>query len=434
MPAQLPDLPDRAGDPWRSGSGSTTGHHARTNLLLEAVACSVTTVNGVESSFGDLSRCLTERLGVDAVLLVRWHAVTETVMVVDASTAARTLIGKAVSRASTVAELGEGMLSAAVCTNTAVAFDGFYHLLATAGLRSAAGVKVAQDDAGAVLLWVADRGEIAPAQVEALSVIGEALDGIVHDAESRPTAELTVNGALSVEQEQLLALGNLARSAGHEINNALAAMLGQAQLLLEELGTDRRGERVRVIMNRCASLMTMARMLEEYGSVRVVEPVETMDLAVLALEAVATTRSVWNEQARARGLKVDLEIEASEPAMIMAAPAALKRALVHLIFNAIQALDDVGGTVRVSVGQRGDEAVCDIADDGCGMTMEVLRMARQPFYTTRPGVGKGMGLSLAESILRQHGGDLQIQSTPGCGTTVTIYLPMATEGAAGTDG
>lgn len=425
MPAQSPDLPDGARSPGPGSTASSADHHARTSLLLEAVACTVTGVSGVERSFVDLARCLTERLGVDAVLLVRWHEVTETVMVADASPAARLLAGKAVSRAPTVGELAEGLLSAAVCTNTSVAFDGFYHLLATAGFRSAAGVRVEHDDTGAVLLWVVNRGEITSAQVEGLGTIGEALGGMVEDAEGRPTAELAVSGALSGEQEQLLALGNLARSAGHEINNALAAMLGQAQLLLEELGADRRAERVRVIMNRCAALMTMARTLEEYGSVRVVEPVEAADLAVLALEAVATTRSVWNEQAAARGLKVDLEIDANEPAVVMAAPAALKRALVHLIFNAIQALDDVGGTVCVSVGQRGDEAVCEIADDGCGMTMEVLRMARQPFFTTRPGVGKGMGLSLAESILRQHGGDLQIQSSPGCGTTVTIYLPMA---------
>ncbi len=409
------------------GPGENPGRaatSASTSPLLEAVACTVTGMGGLEASFSDLARCLTERLGVDAVLLVRWHAQTETVFIADASGPASALVGKAVSRAATVTELAEGQLSAAVYTNTNVAFDTFYHLLGTVGLRSAAGVKVSGDEGEAVLLWVASRGEMGPAQVENLTVLGEALGGMARSGDGCPGLGLSVSGVLTAEQEQLLALGNLARSAGHEINNALAAMLGQSQLLLEELHDDPRGERVRVIMNRCASLMTMARTLEEYGAVKVLEPVEPVDLAVLALEAVATTRAVWGAQAISRGLEIALELEADEPVVVLAAPAALKRALVHLIFNAIQALDETGGTILVRVAKDGDEARCEIVDNGCGMTPEVLRMARQPFFTTRPGSCKGLGLSLAESILRQHGGDLQIRSAPGCGTSITLYLPL----------
>ncbi len=315
-------------------------------------------------------------------------------------------------------------MSAAVCANTHVAFDGFYHMLGTVGLRSAAGVRVTADEDGAALLWVASRGAMAPAQVEALTVIGEALGGMAKTEGEGLDEGQEASVGLSAEQEQLLALGHLARSAGHEINNALSAMLGQAQLLLEELGEDGRTERVRVIMNRCATLMTMARTLEEYGSVKVLEPIEPVDLGGLASEAVATTRAVWGAQSVALGMQLSLETEAEEQAMVLAAPAALKRALVHIIFNAIQALDAKGGTIRVRVTKEADEALCEIIDDGCGMTTEVLRMARQPFFTTRPTSGKGLGLSLAEAILHQHGGDLQVRSAPGCGTTVTLYLPL----------
>ena len=122
-----------------------------------------------------------------------------------------------------------------------------------------------------------------------------------------------------------------------------------------------------------------------------------------------------------------VEMTAEEPAVVLAAPAALKRALVHLIFNAIQALDDTGGTVQVQVTREADEARCEIIDDGCGMSADVVKQSRELFFTTRPGSGKGLGLSLAEAILRQHGGDLQMRSSPGCGTTVSIYLPLVRE-------
>jgi signal transduction histidine kinase len=427
MSRRSSDLPGQVSEPGQGRPGAVAGRagHSAECALLEAVACATTGAGGLEASFTDLARCLCDRLGVDSVILTQWRKATEAVTISAATPPAAGLVGKAVARAATVAELAEGQVSAAACADTRAAFDSFYHLLATVGLRAAAGVRVWSHGWGAWLLWIASRADVTSAQVEALGMVGEALAEAFEAPKAFTDDLLMEPGGLTADQEQILALGNLARSAGHEINNALAAILGQCQLLLEELGEDRRTDRVRVIMNRSAVLMNMARALEEYGSVKVVEPVETVDLGVLALEAIATTRAVWGEEAVARGMRIDVEIQADEPIMIKAAPAALKRALVHVIFNAIQALDETGGTVRVQVTGRDDEAVCEIIDSGCGMAPEVLRMARQPFFTTRPRTGKGLGLSLAEAIVRQHGGDLEIRSEPACGTAVVMYVPLA---------
>jgi len=85
-----------------------------------------------------------------------------------------------------------------------------------------------------------------------------------------------------------------------------------------------------------------------------------------------------------------------------------------------------GGALRLSARADGNQVLIEAADTGTGMVPDVLARAREPFFTTKPpGVGTGLGLALAHSFAEQSGGCLEISSTPGEGTVVTLVLPAA---------
>jgi signal transduction histidine kinase len=124
----------------------------------------------------------------------------------------------------------------------------------------------------------------------------------------------------------------------------------------------------------------------------------------------------------------------------MADPAALETAIVNLINNARDAMPD-GGRLFVEAGMAqideaqarqagevtpGPYVIISVTDNGTGMPPEAVRRAFDPFFSTkRGGKGRGLGLSTVEGFARQSGGHVALVSTPGKGTTVTIYLPPA---------
>jgi two-component system NtrC family sensor kinase len=110
--------------------------------------------------------------------------------------------------------------------------------------------------------------------------------------------------------------------------------------------------------------------------------------------------------------------------------AALRQVLLNLLTNAIDATEPPG-TITVSAavlpqnGRPGRSLELTVADTGHGMAPEELRRAVEPFYTTKaPGRGTGLGLAIVDHIVRAHGGQLEVESVRGQGTSVRVRLPM----------
>jgi signal transduction histidine kinase len=83
--------------------------------------------------------------------------------------------------------------------------------------------------------------------------------------------------------------------------------------------------------------------------------------------------------------------------------------------------------VRVTLEPAGDRVKVSVTDDGPGMTPEEAGRAFEPFYTTRPGIGIGLGLPIVQGIVERHGGTVALETAPGKGTTVTVTLPVKRE-------
>jgi two-component system NtrC family sensor kinase len=100
--------------------------------------------------------------------------------------------------------------------------------------------------------------------------------------------------------------------------------------------------------------------------------------------------------------------------------------LLNLLNNAAQAMDKPRGRITITTRAPGDGLVAiDIDDNGKGIDPESMPRIFDPFYTTKePGKGTGLGLSIAYKIVKQHGGRIDVRSTPGVGTSITVVLPI----------
>ena len=104
-----------------------------------------------------------------------------------------------------------------------------------------------------------------------------------------------------------------------------------------------------------------------------------------------------------------------------------------LILNAIQAIEATSrasGRIEIRTRVAGGTVIADVTDDGCGIPPEDLPRIFDPFFTTRPvGAGTGLGLSICHGIVADHGGRIEVESTPGRGTRFRITLPVEGKGA-----
>jgi two-component system, cell cycle sensor histidine kinase PleC len=222
----------------------------------------------------------------------------------------------------------------------------------------------------------------------------------------------------------------------HELHTPLNAVIGFAELILSEchgpLG-DRRyfdyighirtgGEQLLAIVDATLDLSQLAAGLLDLKPRRV----EPRAIVEQCAQSVA---------AQAEAAKVELVVRPSTATPVAADPARLKQALTNLLSNAIKFTGQGG---RVSIGATGhdDAVVFEVSDTGIGMTLDQVVVAMQPFRMiggsmTRRHSGIGLGLALAERLVRLHGGELRIDSRPGCGTAVAAILPASASRQAG---
>jgi signal transduction histidine kinase len=119
-------------------------------------------------------------------------------------------------------------------------------------------------------------------------------------------------------------------------------------------------------------------------------------------------------------------------ARIRGFPGQIDQVLMNLLTNAAQAIGDRGGTIRVSAQCRDARVLLTVSDDGPGIPADVVPRIFDPFFTTKDvGEGSGLGLSIVHGIIERHGGQIDVDSKPGQGTTFTISFPRRDTGPAG---
>ena len=234
-----------------------------------------------------------------------------------------------------------------------------------------------------------------------------------------------------MQQERLLALGQMASGIAHDINNAISPVSLYTESLLEkepELSPRARNylETIQRAMDDVAR--TVARMREFY---RQREPQLTLlpvDMNTLVPQVVDLTRARWSDMAQQRGIAIETctELAPDLPA-IMGADNEIREALINLIFNAVDAMPNGGPlTLRTRVEKERGVVQVEVIDAGIGMNEDTRRRCLEPFFSTKGERGTGLGLAMVYGAMQRHSADIEIESTVGQGTTVRLSFAIPT--------
>ncbi len=271
-----------------------------------------------------------------------------------------------------------------------------------------------------------------------LSAIGKPLppetgiEGLIINA--RDLSERLELEAQLRQSQKMEAVGRLAGGVAHDFNNLLTAILGYTELLLADVGPeDPKAAELNEILTAAQRAAALTRQLLTFSR-RQVEQVEIVDLAV-------TIRGMEKMLRRAVGEDIVFAVSVPpELGRVRADRSQIEQVLLNLVVNARDAMPK-GGTLRIEAANVSRNApgstpsartdawvTVSIADDGVGMSEETLRQMFEPFFTTKPkGKGTGLGLTTVYAIVHQAGGFTEVESTPGEGTAVRVFLPRAAE-------
>jgi signal transduction histidine kinase len=224
-----------------------------------------------------------------------------------------------------------------------------------------------------------------------------------------------------VQSEKMAAFGQLGAGFAHEVKNPLAGILGCAQLSMRKLdkGTPLRTnlELIEKETRRCKdiieNLLKFARQEKTVHSV--------VEVNKVAEDAMA----IVNHQLELKQVHLEKDLADDLP-LVRGNANQLQQVLMNLIMNAQQAMEGNPGSVKVTTRRIDSQVEVRVSDTGPGIPKEIQAKIFEPFFTTKPGgKGTGLGLSVSFGIVRDHKGEIRIESEPGKGATFIIMLPVA---------
>jgi PAS domain S-box-containing protein len=225
------------------------------------------------------------------------------------------------------------------------------------------------------------------------------------------------------QAQKMEAVGRLAGGIAHDFNNLLTVINGHAAMLLQDLGEGTPvADSVRAILEAGERAAGLTQQLLAFSRKQIVAARE-LDLNAVVADTEAMLRRLIGEDVL---LTKDLQ-----PGLgaVRADPTQVQQVVMNLAVNARDAMPH-GGRLCILTKDVGEHVLLAVTDTGCGMTEEVKAHLFEPFFTTKgPGEGTGLGLSTVYGIVKQGGGHVEVESQPGSGTTVRVYLPR-TAGAA----
>lgn len=245
---------------------------------------------------------------------------------------------------------------------------------------------------------------------------------------ARADSEKQLMSKKVVEASKLASVGELAAGIAHEINNPVAIMVEEAGWmgdLMEDVVFDKNEDRseferaikqIQTQGKRCKEitykLLSFARQTDS--------SVQDVDIKTVIEEMVGLS----SQRTKYSLVQIKTEVEQNLPS-IRASISELQQVFFNLINNAIDAMENQGGTLTISGKQQNGFIIIKVADTGKGIPEANLDRIFDPFFTTKPvGKGTGLGLSICYGIIEKMAGKIEVQSKVGSGTTFLIYIPL----------
>ena len=310
-------------------------------------------------------------------------------------------------------------------------------LLNAAGLRSAAIMPVTDGSrvVGVLVFAGLDVREPDQAFLQAFPVFGSLIGQFVQRRQTEHQRRALQ--AQLYQSQKLQALGTLAGGIAHEFNNMIAAIIGNASLAIQDVGSNQAArESLDQITAAAERARALTRRILLFGRAQP-DTRKSTALAPVVEDVMRLLRATLPAR-----ITLSLAQSAGLPT-VRADPTQLHQLIVNLCTNALHAIGNESGSIEISLSVapsgpasfpgvpdvRPGEYVCiSVKDTGCGIDPQVRDRIFEPFFTTkRVGEGAGLGLSVVHSIVQGHEGAIEVESTPGHGTTFRIYLPAETK-------
>jgi two-component system NtrC family sensor kinase len=246
-------------------------------------------------------------------------------------------------------------------------------------------------------------------------------------------SELQVTHAQLVQSAKMASLGELVAGVAHEINNPLAFVLSHLETVRRSLGVveehlpdslpettkhnwQRASERLREVSPGLERIRELVVKLRTFSRLD-----EGERKRVSVRECVDSVLTILGHRLKDH---VHVTTDFGSPDEIDCYASLLNQAIMNLVSNAIDAMDGEGA-LSITTGASGDDYCISIADTGPGIPRELRDRVVEPFFTTKPvGQGTGLGLSITDSIVRKHGGVLELLDSESGGTRAVIRIPL----------
>jgi len=227
-----------------------------------------------------------------------------------------------------------------------------------------------------------------------------------------------------LESERVNSIFTLAASVAHEIGNPLNSMKIHLELIRRKLEKISASEKIAgTLKNSVGVCLEEISRLDEIlknflGAIRPQKPIFAK---TNLLQIVADVLAVQKAELENRDIRCSVTQAKKETPIVLGDESLLKQLVFNVTKNAMEAMQD-GGSLALTTDSDEAFVYLRIKDSGCGIARDDISKIYEPFFTTKSG-GHGLGMMIVMRIMREHGGSVGIDSTPGAGTTVTLQFP-----------
>ena len=248
------------------------------------------------------------------------------------------------------------------------------------------------------------------------------ISGVV--ASARDVTESKRTEQQASQKEKLAAMGEMMAGVAHELNNPLTAILGISDLVRERAVDKSMRHQIDTVLKQARRAATIVQNLLVFSRPSILKQTK-VQIDLIVKQALDAQRPSLQQ----KKIKVEFHAAPGLPP-IEGDPKLLVQGFSNLISNAEQAIgvSRDSGSLRISAALKDGKIVLDFSDDGPGIAPENIGKIFDPFFTTRrPSGGTGLGLTISQAIVKEHGGKIEVESTPGAGATFRVLLPVAIE-------
>jgi signal transduction histidine kinase len=241
----------------------------------------------------------------------------------------------------------------------------------------------------------------------------------LYESEKEALMELRTAQKRLIESERLAALGRLAASIAHEVNNPLGIIKNYLTIISRtaDLGDDVQ-KNVSIVHEEVDRIAIIVRQLLDFY-----RPTLEQQIEMNVIDVLNSTLDLVAQKLESLGIEIDRQFPAIEKLIISSSPSRLKQVFLNLILNARDVMPQ-GGKLTVAASHDGGMVELNFIDGGTGISQEELPRIFEPFFTTKKESGTGLGLAVCHGIISSHRGTITAQNNDTVGARFTIRLPL----------